>query len=107
MRDWLVMKFSDELGNINHDSVNEYIKRYIPGREDFEQFKYQMVNGEIVRFLARIRVTVNIKTGKTTFELPDFGGSRTGAAGEVDKHVVEDWQDVLLRERVRTGESSN
>ena len=44
MRDWLVMKFSDDEGVIDYDSVRRYIKRYIPSREDFEQYKFQMVN---------------------------------------------------------------
>ena len=56
MRDWLVMKFSDDDGVIEYDSVLRYIRQYIPSREDFEQFKFEMVNGETVRFLARIRV---------------------------------------------------
>jgi ATP-dependent Lon protease len=103
MRDWLVMKFSDAKGDIDFESVLEYIKKYIPGREDFEQFKYRMINGESVRFLARIRVTVNIKTGKTVFELPDFGGSRTGADGEVENEIVEKWQETLLRENENWG----
>ncbi|TDY61881.1 ATP-dependent Lon protease [Aminivibrio pyruvatiphilus] len=103
MRDWLVMKFSDESGVIDFDSVLRYIKKYIPGREDFEQFKYAMVNGEKVRFLARIRVMVDIKDGKTVFELPDFGGSRTGASGVVESDVVKEWQDVLLRENENWG----
>ena len=38
MRDWLVMKFSDDEGVIDYDSVRRYIKRYIPNREDFEQY---------------------------------------------------------------------
>ena len=67
MRDWLVMKFSDEDGTVDYDSVRRYIKRYIPGKEDFEQYKFQMVNGETVQFLARVRVSVDIKTGKTKF----------------------------------------
>ena len=65
MRDWLVMKFSDENGDIDYNSVTRYIKKYIPNREEYEQFKFRMVNGESVRFLARIRVVVDIKTGKT------------------------------------------
>ncbi|MFR3366876.1 MAG: anti-phage BREX system Lon protease BrxL [Gallintestinimicrobium sp.] len=79
MRDWLVMRFSDEDGTIDYDSVKRYINKYIPSREDYEQFKFRMVNGENVQFLARVRVTVDIKTGKTQFELPDFGGNRSGA----------------------------
>lgn len=103
MRDWLVMKFSDEDGNIDFAGVSRYIKQYIPRREDYEQFKFQMVSGESVRFLARIRVGVDIKTGKTTFELPDFGGLKTGAGGEVSVDVAARWQDTLLRESENWG----
>lgn len=92
MRDWLVMKFSDEDGNVDYDSVRRYIKRYIPGKDDFEQYKFQLVNGDTVQFLARVRVSVDIKSGKTKFELPDFGGSKGGAAGVVAYEVVEQWQ---------------
>ena len=103
MRDWLVMKFSDEDGEIDYESVRRYIKRYIPNREDFEQYKFQMVNGETVQFLARVRVSVDVKRGKTMFELPDFGGSRGGAAGVVAYDVAEQWQETLLRESENWG----
>lgn len=103
MRDWLVMKFSDDEGVIDYDSVRRYIKRYIPNREDFEQYKFQMVNGEYVQFLARIRVSVDIKSGKTVFELPDFGGARGGASGVVAYEVAEEWQETLLRESENWG----
>lgn len=103
MRDWLVMKFSDEEGNINYDAVRRYINRYIPSREDYEQLKFHMVNGETVQFLARVRVNVDIKTGKTQFELPDFGGNRGGAGGIVNHDIVERWQDILLRESENWG----
>jgi len=103
MRDWLVMKFSDENGETNIERVSLYIQTYIPSRDDFEQFKFRLINGETVRFLARIRVTVDIKTGKTTFELPDFGGNRAGAGGVVENAVVDEWQDTLLRENENWG----
>lgn len=92
------MIFSNADGGIDYDGVSNYIKTYIPSGKDFEQFKFRMINGEVVNFLARIRVTVDIKTGKTVFELPDFGGLRGGAGGEVDKAVVEKWQNTFLRE---------
>lgn len=103
MRDWLVMKFSDESGNIDYDNVLKYIRQYIPNREDYEQFKFAMINGETVRFLARIRVSVDIKTGKTLFELPDFGGAKAGAFGEVTNDVVNKWKDTLLKESENWG----
>ena len=103
MRDWLVMKFSDDDGSIDYNSVRRYIKRYIPNRDDFEQYKFQMVNGETVQFLARVRVSVDVKRGKTMFELPDFGGSRGGAAGVVAFDVAEEWQSTLLHESENWG----
>ncbi len=81
-------------GSIDYDSVLRYIRQYIPSREDYEQLKFEMVNGETVRFLARIRVAVNIKTGKTMFELPDFGGAKAGASGEVTNEVVNLLRDL-------------
>lgn len=103
MRDWLVMKFSDSSGSIDSESVLHYIQQYIPSREDFEQIKFQMINGEPVRFLARIRVSVNTKLGKTEFELPDFGGVKSGAGGEIKNSIVEEWQDILLKENENWG----
>lgn len=103
MRDWLTMKFSDENGETDLDRVSDYINNYIPGKDDFEQFKFRLINGETVRFLARLRVTVDIKSGQTTFELPDFGGTRAGAGGIVENEVIESWQDTLLKESENWG----
>ena len=33
MRDWLVMKFSDNQGNIDYDGTLSYIKKFIPDRD--------------------------------------------------------------------------
>ena len=57
MRDWLVMKFSDDDGIIDYDSVLRYIRQYIPSREDFEQFK-----------LKNIELKEKIEKGKLTQE---------------------------------------
>ena len=100
MRDWLVMKFSDDNGTIDYESVGRYIKRYIPSREDFEQYKFQMVNGDTVQFLARVRVSVDVKTGKTVFEQPDFGGSRGGAGGVVAFQIAGSVDAQLLVQHV-------
>lgn len=97
MRDWLVMKFSDDEGDINYTGITQYVKTYIPSSNDYEQFKFKMIKGERVRFLARMRVYVDVKAGKTLFELPDFGGMKGGAGGEISDNVVEKWQDQLLR----------
>lgn len=98
MRDWVVMKFSDEDGNIDQVSVQNYVKRYVPSKEDFEQMKFQLTNGDTITILTRVRVSVNIKTGETMFEMPDFGDIKSGAGGVIEKQIVEKWQDTLLKE---------
>ncbi len=103
MRDWIVMKFSDDEGNVDQDRITNYIKKYVPGKDDFEQMKFQLTNGETVIILARIRVSVDIKSGDTLFEMPDFGDTKSGAGGIIEKCVVEKWQNTLLKESENWG----
>ena len=103
MRDWLVMKFSDAQGNIDYDSVLDYTKRYIPDRDAFQGIKYKLMCGERAKFLARVRMNVNLKKGVVEFELPDFGGGRGGASGIVSDEVLDQYADVLLRESENWG----
>ena len=103
MRDWLVMKFSDEDGNIDPERVQNYIKRYVPSKDDFEQMKFQLTSGETINILTKIRVSVDIKTGDTMFDMPDFGNAKTGAGGVIEKQVVEKWQNTLLKESENWG----
>lgn len=103
MRDWIVMKFSDDEGNIDNERVQNYIKRYVPSKDDFEQMKFQLTNGDTVNILAKIRVSVDIKTGDTLFEMPDFGDAKSGAGGVIERHVVEKWKNTLLKENENWG----
>ena len=47
-------------------------------------------------------VNVDIKTGKTIFELPDFGGSRGGASGIVDNEVVDSFVGNIEKEEIKS-----
>ena len=103
MRDWLVMKFSDSQGNIDFDSTLEYIKKFIPDRDAFQVIKYRLQQGGTEKFLARVRLDVNLKKGIVQFELPDFGGTRAGACGIVSEEVLSIYADTLLRESENWG----
>lgn len=103
MRDWIVMKFSDDDGEIDTERVQNYIKRYVPSKDDFEYMKFQLTNGAVMTILTRIRVSVDIKTGNTMFDMPDFGDMKSGAGGIIERHVVEKWQDTLLKESENWG----
>ena len=74
MRDFVIKKFQDEDGTVDVDSSAAFIREYIPKKEDWKAIKDRLVlQGDTVRFLARISIDINIKTGEISFALPDFG----------------------------------
>ena len=103
MRDWLVMKFSDSQGIIDYDSILSYVKKFIPDKDAFQVIKYRLMQGGTEKFLARVRMDVNLKKGCVQFELPDFGGVRGGASGIVTNEVLDQYADELLRESENWG----
>lgn len=103
MRDWLVMKFSDRDGNIDYEETANYIQKFIPNRDAYQAIKFNLMQGKTEKLLARIRLEVNLKKDVVQFELPDFGGSRGGAAGIVTDDVLEKYSDMLLSESENWG----
>lgn len=74
MRDWLLRKFMTETGQFNQQEMLEFVHKNLPRKEDWTSIKNRIVTEfERVRFLAKISVDVDIKTGIVSFNLPDFG----------------------------------
>lgn len=74
MRDWLLQKFQDESGNYDSDELLNFVKTYLPRKDDWTSIKDRVVIGaERVKFLAKISVDIDIKTREVSFALPDFG----------------------------------
>ena len=74
MRDYLLKTFSDDYGRFNTDEVSEFIKKFIPKKEEWMRIKNQIIyENETVQLLTKIAVDINIKTGEISFALPDFG----------------------------------
>ena len=74
MRDWILKKFEDEDGVFDPDTVAKFVKKYIPKKEDWTAIKNRIViEREQVKFLAKVAVDIDIKTGDVSFALPDFG----------------------------------
>ena len=74
MRDWLLKKFEDEDGNFDKNELAAFVKKYIPRKDDWNTIKNRViVENEKVKFLAKIAVNIDIKTGLVSFALPDFG----------------------------------
>ncbi len=89
MRDWILKKFEDDEGNFDTEQVARFVKTYLPKKEDWNLIKNKVViEGEKVKFLAKVSVDINIKTSEVSFALPDFGLSYKDT-------VIEDsvWQE--------------
>lgn len=97
LRDWLIMRFADDEGNVNRDEVYNYVKQYIPRREQWELLKNEMIDGgSRVRFLAKLRVEMNVETGVGLFSLPDLGFPSKKDEAIINEHVLREKKDVLL-----------
>lgn len=74
MRDWVLKRFQDKNGTIDVEGATEFIKKFIPKKEEWKSIKSKMISyGERVKFLAKVSIDINIKTQVLSFSLPDFG----------------------------------
>ncbi|TAL39058.1 MAG: BREX system Lon protease-like protein BrxL [Spirochaetes bacterium] len=102
MRDWLLKKFEDENGHFDSDELVRFVRTYLPRKDDWTAIKNQVViEHERVKFLAKVSIDIDIKTGEVSFALPDFGLSSKDT-------IIEDsvWQickEDLVRGRETWG----
>lgn len=97
MRDWLVMRFSDDQGAIVKEEVSSYVKKVIPKKEQWEYLKFEMTrNFQTVKFLTKIEIDIDITTRTAYFSLPDFGVPKKKGEAVADWDVVEAHQEELL-----------
>ncbi|NLN77499.1 MAG: BREX system Lon protease-like protein BrxL [Armatimonadetes bacterium] len=74
MRDWLLKKFENESGYFDSDELALFVRTYLPHKDDWTAIKNRVViENERVKFLAKMSVDIDIKTGEVSFSLPDFG----------------------------------
>lgn len=98
MRDWLLKKFEDENGDFDKDDMIRFVKKFIPRKDDWNAIKNQIiVEGKTVKFLAKISVNIDIKTGDISFSLPDFGLLFKETI--IESHVWDECKDELIRGR--------
>lgn len=96
MRDWVLKRFQDENGNIDIEDATEFIKTFIPKKEDWKSIKNRIVNyQEQVKFLAKISIDIDIKTQALSFSLPDFGLDFKDTV--IPREVWENCSSALLK----------
>lgn len=96
MRDWVLKRFQDDEGNIDVEGATEFIKTFIPKKEDWKSIKNRIVNyQEQVKFLAKISIDIDIKTQALSFSLPDFG--LTNKDTIIPRDIWENCSTALLK----------
>ena len=99
MRDWLLKKFQDENGFFDFDELLRFVRTYLPRKDEWTAIKNRVIiEHERVKFLAKVSVDIDIKTGEVSFALPDFlslsglsnGSSRTdfGVCDSIELYSV-------------------
>ena len=95
LRDYLLKTFSDDDGNFDISDVAEFIKKYIPKKEDWMSIKNRIVyENERVKILTKISVDINIKTGEISFAMPDFDVSEKETM--IESSIWELYKDELV-----------
>ena len=97
MRDWILQKFEDENGIFDVKQVAKFVYEYLPKREDWNAIKNLVViEQKTVRFLAKVSIDIDIKTGQVSFSLPDFGLSYKDTM--IDEAVWNECKEDLVNE---------
>lgn len=102
MRDWLLKKFEDENGNFDPDELYQFVQTYLPRKDDWIAIKNKVViEHERVKFLAKVSVDIDIKTGEVSFALPDFGLMSKDTI--IEDYVWQNCKDDLVNGRETWG----
>lgn len=102
MRDWLLKKFQDEDGKFNPQELEQFVKTYLPRKDDWNAIKNKVIiERDRVRFLAKVSVDIDIKTGEISFALPDYALSSKDTI--IEDYVWQSCKDDLIRGRETWG----
>ncbi len=102
MRDWLLRRFENESGVFNEDELVTFVREFIPRKEDWTAIKNRIIKeGERVKFLAKISVDIDIRTGEVSFTLPDFGLSSKQTI--IEDYVWDSCKQELVKGRETWG----
>ena len=98
MRDWLLRRFEDEDGKFDADELSDFVRRFIPKKDNWKIIKSRLVmDGDRVKLLAKVSIEIDIATGEATFSLPDFGLSAKETM--IDENIWEKYKDDLVSGR--------
>lgn len=102
LRDWLLKMFEDENGKFDVEEVTNFVKTYIPSKNDWIGIKNRIVvENERLKLLTRISVDIDITTHAVSFSLPDFGLMNRETL--IEPNVWDECKDELVKAKETWG----
>lgn len=94
LRDWVLKKFEDEEGNYDVEEVTDFVKQYMPKKEEWISIKNRIIyENERVKILTKVGIDIDIRTGDISFSLPNFGLSNKETI--IESHIWEQFKNEL------------
>lgn len=91
VKDYIIMRFSDEEGNVDREKVTDYLDNKIPDK--LETIKNRLLAGEQVNVTVRFDIKSDLKLARTEFLIPDAGITKRAY---VSSALMEEFKDELV-----------
>lgn len=92
IKDWLIKRYSDRNGNIDKESLVNFLEKHIPTKDS--NIRSRLLQGEEIRILARVIIESDLKRGVHRFAIPDIGIKMN--EGRVAPYVIKMNNDVMI-----------
>ncbi len=98
LRDWLIMRYSDQQGQADMPSIMQFMDERLPRREQWDLLLHKMMyKNEEVTILAKVRTQREVSSGETYFSLPDYSFPKRKSDAVVDAYVVNNFGEELTK----------
>lgn len=96
LRDWLLHEFQDDEGNFDYNEISNFIKTYLPKKEEWISIKDRIVvENQRVKILTKISVDIDIKTQEISFALPEYG--LTNKETIIEPNIWDSCREFLVK----------
>lgn len=91
VKDYIIMRFSDENGQVDREKVTDYLETKIPDK--IETIKNRLLAGEQVNITVRFVIKSDIASGRTAFFIPD---AQISSSAYVSSSLLERFKNELV-----------
>lgn len=91
VKDYIIMRFSDEEGNVDREKVTDYLENKMPDK--IETIKNRLLASEQINVTVRFIIKSDLASGRTAFFIPD---AQITSNAYVSSGLLEEFKDELV-----------